>query len=131
MKAVPMKKIIVDTSIWVEFLKKNPKIFPSMQVLLEKNNAIALGCIFGELLQGVKSERERKIILSYWQYLPKIEDACLWIDAGIYSGKNKLISKGIGLIDSVIIRAAISNNLIVWTLDKKLQSVMTDELKYQ
>ncbi|MFC2145420.1 PIN domain-containing protein [Actinomycetota bacterium] len=126
-----MKKIIVDTSIWIEFLKKNPKIFPSVQVLLEKNNAIALGCIFGELLQGAKSERERKIILSYWQYLPKIDNAGIWIDAGIYSGKNKFISKGIGLIDSLIITAAISNGLIVWTLDKKLQSVMTDELRYQ
>ena len=125
------KKIIVDTSIWIEFLKKNPKIFPSMQVLLEKNNAIALECIFGELLQGAKSERERKIIFSYWQYLPKIEDTGIWINAGIYSGINKLISKGVGLIDSVIIKAAINNGLIVWTLDKKLQSVMTDELKYQ
>ncbi|MFC2159248.1 PIN domain-containing protein [Actinomycetota bacterium] len=130
MNARPRKKIIVDTSIWIEFLKKNPKIFPSMQVLLEKNNAIALGCIFGELLQGAKSERERKIILSYWQYLPKIDNTGIWIDAGIYSGNNKFISKGIGLIDSLIITAAINNGLIVWTLDKKLQSVMTDELRY-
>ena len=131
MNARPRKKIIVDTSIWIEFLKKNPKIFPSVQVLLEKNNAIALGCIFGELLQGAKSERERKIILSYWQYLPKIDNTGIWIDAGIYSGKNKFISKGIGLIDSLIITAAISNGCIVWTLDKKLQSVMTDEIRYQ
>jgi hypothetical protein len=82
-----------------------------------------------DLPQVIK--RERKVILSYWQYLPKIEAACLCIDAGIYSGKNKLVLKDISLIDSVIITAAINNGLIVWTLDKKLQSVMTDELRYQ
>jgi predicted nucleic acid-binding protein len=131
MKAKIPKKIIVDTSIWIEFLKRNPKIFPSMQVLLEKNNGIALECIFGELLQGTRSERERKIILSYWKYLPKIDETGIWVKAGGYSGKNKLRSKGIGLIDSVIITAAINNNLIVWTLDRKLNSFMSDELKYQ
>ncbi len=42
-----------------------------------------------------------------------------------------MVLKDISLIDSVIITAAINNGLIVWTLDKKLQSVMTDELRYQ
>jgi predicted nucleic acid-binding protein len=126
-----MRKIIVDTSIWTEFLKKNPKIFPSMQVLLEKQNAVALGCIFGELLQGAKSERERKIIISYWDCLPKIDESQIWIEAGKYSGEKGLASKGAGLIDSIILTAAIKNDLIVWTLDKKLKSIIPDKNKYQ
>ena len=126
-----MRKIIVDTSIWIEFLKKNPKIFPSMQVLVEKQNAIALGCIFGELLQGAKSDRERKIIISYWDCLPKIQESQVWIDAGKYSGEEDLVSKGLGLIDSIIITAAIKNDLIIWTLDKKLKNIIPDRNKYQ
>ena len=126
-----MKKIIADTSIWIEFLKKNPKIFPSMQVLLEKQNAIALGCIFGELLQGARTEREKKIIISYWDCLPKIDERQIWIEAGKYSGEKGLASKGLGLIDSIILTAAIKNGLIVWTLDKKLKSVIPDKNKYQ
>jgi predicted nucleic acid-binding protein len=126
-----MRKIIVDTSIWIEFLKKNPKIFPSMQVLLEKQNAIALGCIFGELLQGAKSERERRIIISYWDCLPKIEESRIWIEAGKYSGEQKLASKGFGLIDAIILTAAVKYNLIVWTLDKRLKSIIPEKNKYQ
>jgi predicted nucleic acid-binding protein len=126
-----MRKIIIDTSIWIEFLKKNPKIFPSVQVLLEKENAIALECIFGELLQGAKSERERKIIISYWNNLPKIEEGLLCIEAGKYFGEKDLASKGLGLIDSIIITAAIKNDLIIWTLDKKLKSIIPDNNKYQ
>ncbi len=125
------KKIIADASIWMEFLKKNPKIFPSMQILIEKNNVIALECIFGELIQGVKSERERHIILSYWSCLPKIDEKEIWLEAGKYYRENKLFTKGVGLIDSVIITAAIRNSLIVWTLNKKLNSAMTDKQKYQ
>jgi predicted nucleic acid-binding protein len=126
-----MKKIIVDTSIWVEFLKKNPKIFPSVQVLMEKQNAIALECIFGELIQWAKSARERKIIISYWKNLPKIEESGLWIEAGRYFGEEDLAAKGLGLIDSMILTAAIKNNLIVWTLDRKLQEIMPDKNRYQ
>ena len=121
MNEIIHKKTIVDASIWVEFLKKNPKIFPSMQILLEKNNVIVLECIFGELLQGTISKREREVILSYWDCLPKINESGLWIDAGIYSNKNPLISKGIGLIDSAIIVFAMNNNLLIWTLDKKIK----------
>jgi predicted nucleic acid-binding protein len=126
-----MRKIIVDTSIWIEFLKKNPKIFPSMQVLLEKQNAIALGCIFGELLQGAKSEREKKIIISYWDCLPKIDESQIWIEAGKYSGEKEMASKGTGLIDSIILTAAIKNDLIIWTLDKKLKNLIPEKNKYQ
>lgn len=80
---------------------------------------------------GAKSERERQIIISYWRHLPKIEETGIWIEAGKYYGENKLGSKGAGLIDSIIMTAAINNGLIVWTLDKKLNSIMPDKIKYQ
>jgi predicted nucleic acid-binding protein len=130
MKDTAPKKIIADTSIWIEFLKNNPKIFSNMRVLLEKNHIIAVECIFGELLQGTISKREREVILSYWNCLPKINEISLWIDAGIYSNQNKLISKGIGLIDSMIIISALKNDLLVWTLDKKINNTLDSRFKY-
>ncbi len=131
MKNIIYKKIIADTSIWIEFLKNNPKFFPKMQTLLEKNHIIAIECIFGELLQGTRSKREREIILSYWDYLPKINETGLWVKAGIYSNKNQLISKGIGLIDGAIIVSAMNNNLLIWTLDKKINNTIDNIYKYQ
>ncbi len=131
MKNTIQKKIIADTSIWIEFLKNNPKFFSWMQPLLEKNRIIAVECIFGELLQGTISKREREVILAYWDCLPKINESGLWIDAGIYSNKNQLISKGIGLIDSAIIVSAMNNNLLIWTLDKKINNILDNIYKYQ
>ena len=88
--------------------------------MLEADEVYALECIFGELLQGAKNDQERDVIIDYWRHLPRIDEKGIWIDAGKYSGENKLPSQGVGLIDAVIIMAAIRSNAKVWTLDKKL-----------
>jgi len=122
--------IIADTSIWIEFFKANEPYYTHLRSLLEKREVCVLSPIFGELLQGVKSKHEKRIIMQYWEYLPKYEDNDLMIKAGEYSFENKFISKGVGLIDASIIVTAIENNLKIWTLDDKLKRVITNELIY-
>ena len=131
MKINIQRQVIADTSIWINFLKNDPDIFQEMQLLLEKNIIISAECIFGELLQGAKTKRERDIIKDYWHCLPKLEEKGIWIEAGVYSGENKLFDRGIGLIDSVIIIAAIRNDLLVWSLDKKLNKVLDGNQRYR
>jgi predicted nucleic acid-binding protein len=122
--------IVLDTSIWIEFLKHHPDIYPEVKLLLEKNQVLAIECIFGELLQGAKNKRERDIISLYWENLPKPEQENIWIDAGLFSSENKLFSKGIGLIYTVILLTARSHNAKIWTLDKKLITLLKREEKY-
>lgn len=122
--------IILDTSVWIEFFKNNPDYYPIIQNLLENQKVIALECIFGELLQGAKSKREIEIISLYWDNLPKYMKSNDWIEAGIYSSQNKLYSKGIGLIDCVIIISARNSNAKIWSLDKQLNSVLKKEEIY-
>jgi hypothetical protein len=117
--------ILLDTSVWIEFFKKNPNCFFDIKNQLDKNQILACSTIFSELLQGVKTEYEKKIILSYWNNLPHVNiDDSIMIDAGLYSLENKLIHKGVGLIDAILIVLAINNNATVWTLDKKLLKVI-------
>lgn len=130
MKTETNSKIIADTGIWIEFLRNNPDIFAFMKELLEKSCIFGIECIFGELLQGVKSDRESKIILGYWEFLPKVDESCVWIEAGNYSNKNKLSEKGVGLIDCVLIVLSLKNNLKIWTLDKKLKGIVKPGLIY-
>ncbi len=127
---MPDKRVIADTSVWIEFLKRKQDIFPLMEKLMEKNYIIAVECIFGELLQGVKTKREENIILGYWEYLPKVNEYNVWINAGIYSNKKKLPEKGVGLIDSVLLVLAINNKLKLWTLDKKLKKMLPADVIY-
>ncbi len=123
--------IIPDTSVWIEFLKGNPKYNSKIVEILETNNLLALECIFAELLQGVRNKRERNIILSYWQHLPKIDGSGLFIEAGLFSNSNKLSDKGVGLIDALIAISTLKSNSMLWTLDKKLIKNISDNLIYK
>ena len=46
--------------------------------------------------------------------------------AGLHSGKQKLFAKGFGLIDVFILTAAKSSGARVWTLDKKMASLLAE-----
>lgn len=87
---------------------------------IENGQVGALSLVFGELLQGVRDEREEKLILELWKHLPKIDGSQLFIEAGKISYRYKLFSKGVGLIDACILAVALRDGYEVWTLDKKL-----------
>jgi hypothetical protein len=123
-------RLIADTSVWIDYLrgKESVKI---LKDFLENQSIVVISVIFGELLQGVKSEAEKEIVEDFWKHIPKINEFELMIRAGKYSYKEKLISKGVGLIDSVLIVAAEENDLKIWTLDKKLLNVLPKRLKFE
>ncbi|HOV64795.1 MAG TPA: PIN domain-containing protein [Spirochaetia bacterium] len=116
--------IIIDTSVWIEFLKGGQSYSSAVKVLLEQREVLAVECIFAELLQGAKTDRERTIILSYWNHLPKIEDPGLLIEAGLYSGQTRLLDKGVGLIDALILICALKSGAKIWTLDNKFAKII-------
>jgi len=122
--------IILDTSVWIEHLKNNQDFFPKISKLLESGEILAVECVFGELLQGVKNEFEKDIILNFWAHLPKEYYENIIVEAGEYSAKNKLLEHGVGLIDAVILIHGIKSNTKIWTLDNKFLRIIPEELKY-
>ena len=123
--------IIVDTSIWIDFFKKKLDEFDILINLIETGQIIILDVIAAELLQGAKSKREVKIIKAYWDNLFKYTEDDLIVQAGEFSYKNKLIDKGIGLIDSIIITAAKNSNSMLWTRDKKILNNLDDRIIFK
>lgn len=116
--------IVLDTSIWIEYFKGNPAYFDVCQQLLEKIEVKTIEIIFAELLQGALDKRETQTIKTYYGLIPKIEIDQLYILAGEYSKDEKLISKGIGLIDACIITATQKSGSKLWTLDKKIKAFL-------
>jgi predicted nucleic acid-binding protein len=116
--------ILVDTSVWVEFLKGHQPYLDQMKQLLDERQVLAVEPVFGELLQGAKDDRERRILLEFWENLPKNKMEEVWVKAGGLSSRNKWIDQGIGLVDAVLIVSARESKAKVWTLDKKLKSVL-------
>jgi predicted nucleic acid-binding protein len=123
--------VILDTSIWIEHFRGNKAYFPKISKLLENMEILAVECVFGELLQGIKNGREKEIIKRYWTHLPKENYDNVIIDAGEYSSANKLLDKGVGLIDAIILMHGIRSESKIWTLDKKFLKIIPVEYQYK
>ena len=122
--------IILDTSVWIEHLRHNQNFFPKVCQFLEAGEVLAVECVFGELLQGARTDPEREIILNFWKHSPKAQYENIITEAGMYSSKNKLLSQGVGLIDAIILLHGIKSNSKIWTLDTKFLSILPEELQY-
>jgi predicted nucleic acid-binding protein len=112
--------IILDSSVWFEYFKGNSQYKDEVQGLLNILSIKIIDPIIGEILQGALSNKEVNFIKTYFNYIPKITIKDLFVKAGEFSFKNKLISKGIGLIDASIIYATLETNSKLWTLNKKI-----------
>jgi len=116
--------IIVDTSVWIEYLTGNEQYRTILPKYLKEKHVIAISAVFGELLQGVKNKREYEIITGFWESLPKINEEELFIEAGKLFHEFKLYNAGVGLIDTYLLAAAMKNDLALWSLDKKLNKAI-------
>ena len=122
--------IILDSSVWFEYFKRNDPYFSKVQTYLNVMRIKIIDPIIGEILQGAFNKNEINFIREHIQYVPKIEINGLFEKAGTYSFENKLISKGIGLIDACLIYATIESNSLLWTLDKKIVNFLDDKYLY-
>jgi len=121
--------ILLDTSVWIEYLKRNVEYKTIIDPLLRNKQILAFDFVFGELLQGAK-ENEISTIIGIWEILPKSDISEIGFYAGKYSFDNKLWGKGIGLIDCAIIYAAINSKSKLWTLDKKIINNLNKQFLY-
>lgn len=120
-----MKKILLDTSAWVEYFKGNPKV-AAMVHDQEAHSAYITGPVITELIQGMKTEKEKETFAASLESLPllTITDQD-WVDAGIFGAQ--LRSKGITtpLADLIIYTVASNNNCSICTLDKHFKIIKT------
>jgi predicted nucleic acid-binding protein len=106
--------VLVDTSVWVDHLKKGNA---SLHKLLLDVEVICHPFIIGELACG--NLKNRKEILSLLHSLPMAptldHDEILY-----FIERKKLMGPGIGLIDVHLLASAHLAHVPLWTIDKKL-----------
>ena len=107
--------ILVDTSVWVSYLRAGNSKF---EQLLNDGEAACHPFIIGELACG--NIKNRNEILSLLNALPKVnlldnEEVLLFIE------RNNLMGKGLGLVDIHLLASTILSEAVLWTLDIKLK----------
>ena len=108
--------ILVDTSIWIDHLRKNDQY---LQFLLLEGEVVCHSLVIGELV--CRNLKNRKEIISLLQSLPMAPQ--IEFDEYLYFiEKHKLYGKGIGFIDIHLLASAKLAQTKLWSLDKKLNS---------
>jgi len=124
--------ILVDTTVWIEFFKSNFDYFEELESLMECQEVITIEPVFAELLYGSRNKNEQEMIISYWNVLPKIKfTEGSFISAADFANQNNYHNKGIGIIDSTLIKAITENGHLIWTLDKKILNNIEDKFLYK
>ncbi len=113
-----MSRILVDTSVWVDHLRKKE---PHLVALLEHNQVLMHPMIRGELACGYSHNRDQ--ILSLFKDLPQAFEATH--DEALYClDMHKLSGKGVGFVDlNLLASTLLTKNALLWTRDRRLQKL--------
>jgi predicted nucleic acid-binding protein len=58
--------VIADTSVWIEYFKGGEEsVRAALRVLIRAQQAVLVGVVLAELLQGCRSPKEAETILSH------------------------------------------------------------------
>jgi predicted nucleic acid-binding protein len=106
--------VLVDTSIWVSYLRDGNV---GVEKLLSDGEVVCHPFILGELACG--NLKNRYEILEYLQSFPMTilaedEEVLQFIE------DNQLMGKGLGYIDIHLMASAVLTDVPLWTLDKTL-----------
>lgn len=112
-----MNHTLVDTSVWIDFFRSGNS---KLDHLLEEGNIILHPFIFGELVCG--NFKNRETVLSLLENLPCCKPA-QHNEVVHFIESNQFFGRGAGWIDFHLLVAAKLNNLEIFSLDKKLQSL--------
>jgi predicted nucleic acid-binding protein len=107
--------ILVDTSVWVEHLRRGNE---RLQAMLLDDQVLCHPFVIGELACGHLTKRRE--ILSLLRTLPKSheighEEALAFVD------NHRLMRTGLGWIDIHLLASAVLTRARLWTFDTKLQ----------
>ncbi len=117
-------KILADTSIWIEFFRPDTAAGNLLETLLTENSVVTCGIVLFELMQGVKSDKEKAAIMDALSGLPYREmNEQLWLRSAELSSSLKKKGVTLPLSDIFIAAIAIEHNLSVFTLDKHFEQI--------
>lgn len=127
---MPKKKTLIDSSVWIEFLKgNNSEIIQKINDLQKEDLICICGMILCEVLCGFKKESERAdISLNIKSFNFINEDESTWEKAAeIFIN---LREKGLKapLSDCIVAAVAINNGLKIYSLDKHFESINSIDL---
>jgi predicted nucleic acid-binding protein len=118
-------RIIVDTSIWIEYFNK-PQSSHGKEVaqIIEEDRVAICGIIIAELLQGASSNQEFNELRDTLLFLPFLDDdASTWERVGRLSFELRKKGRTIPISDCLIAILAEDHACAIYSLDSHFASI--------
>jgi tRNA(fMet)-specific endonuclease VapC len=118
-------KIVVDTSVWIEFFhNEDSPVSSHLKSLLRSGQVVMTGMILAEILQGIKSSNEVIMVKNSFESLPFIEiNKKVWQQSGEISAALRRKGITIPLSDIIIACAALTESFELYTLDPHFEKI--------
>jgi predicted nucleic acid-binding protein len=118
-------KVLIDTSVWIEFFrKKESSISSRLKEYLKLNQACYTGPIAVEVYQGAKTPKEIQIIDQLLQTIHYVEITRMhYHHAGLISQKAAREGKVFSTIDMILASVAHDEQLLLFSLDTHSQEI--------
>ncbi len=115
--------VIVDTSVWLQFLKSGEAAVRSEMNLLRAQDEIAMvGVVMAELLQGARSQAELEQLSGWLTALPYVaETQETWLRVGSLSFQLSRRGIAVPMPDLLIAALAVQHGHDLYTLDEHFQ----------
>lgn len=117
---MPDKLTFIDTSCWIEYLRKTSHpIVKRVEQALFANTAAVCRLVLAELLQGAKTEGDIELIKDLASIVRVIQETDnTWERAGLLANKLRKNGRIISLIDCYLAVISKENGAEFLTLDK-------------
>ena len=118
-------RIIVDTCVWIDFFRRPAsELAMHLKSLLRERKVTMTGMVLAEILQGIKSTKESRLVKESLDKLPYVEmNRDAWKKAGEISASLRRKGLTIPLSDLIVVSLAISEGCEVFTVDSHFEQV--------
>ncbi len=118
-------RILVDTSVWIEFFRKNESSIASrLREYMKLNQVCYTGPIAVELYQGAKTTKEVEVIDQLFQTIPYVEVTRLhYHHAGQISHKAARSGTIFSIVDLILAVVAHDEQLRLLSLDTHFKEI--------
>lgn len=122
--------VLIDTSVWIDYFRRNPVVHGQVEKLIEERRIGTCRFIVAELLQGARSEEHYSILKETTEVFKLFEETPeTWLKAAYVSSQLIRMGKKVGLGDCYIAVLAHQYDIPLWSFDKHFK-VIRSVLKF-
>jgi predicted nucleic acid-binding protein len=108
--------VLIDTPVWRDYFRREEKIFPLVNALMDAGRVCSLKLVIAELVAEAATEEESRACRDFrriFPVLPEPENA--WIEAAAWVRKLQKLGRPFALRDAYVAWMAKTHGVRLWT----------------